>query len=74
MKILKIKCPLNRNMGGGQNGKKPISPYDILPYLPEQDCFFDSRHWVVGIDIIPFAITTRMIPNHQQYLLEYDEQ
>lgn len=67
MKILKLKCPT----GEGMNGKKPIGPYDILPYLPDTDCFFDSRHWIVGIDILPFAVTTKISANCQQYLKEY---
>ena len=47
-----------------------IQPIDILPYLPKQDCFFDSRHWVVGTtdDVLPFAVTTRIGANNQQYL------
>lgn len=68
MKIIKLHCPLSRR--GGQNGKQPISPYDIAPYLPDEECFFDSRHWVVGIDIFPFALTTRIAANCQQYLKE----
>lgn len=60
--------PQELKVRGGQNGKKAISPFDILPYLPEGDCFFDSRHWIVGIDILPFALTTRIAANCQQYL------
>lgn len=44
---------------------------DILPYLPQEDCFFDCRHWVVGLGLIPFSITTRIFDNHQQYLKRY---
>lgn len=70
MKILKLKCPIKKKKG---EGKKPSSPYDILPYLPDEDCFFDSRHWVVGIDILPFAVTTRINANYQQFLKVYED-
>ena len=52
-------------LGGG---RKNISPFDIIPYLPDEDCFFDSRHWVYGTDVLPFALTTRIAANNQQYL------
>lgn len=54
----------------GINGKKPIRPEDILPYLPSEDCVFDSRHWVAGSveGVFPFAVTTRISANCQQYL------
>ena len=45
-------------------------PYQCVPYLPLESCFFDSRHGVVGIGIIPFAITTRIDANNQQFLFE----
>lgn len=47
---------------------------DILPYLPEADCFFDSRHWVYGTtdEALPFAVTTRIAANNQQYLKIYE--
>lgn len=43
---------------------------EILPYLPNEDCFFDSRHWVCGLtkDILPFSVTTRISENSQQFL------
>lgn len=67
MKAMKLK----KRTGTGVSGKKPITIGDILPYLPKQDCFFDTRHWVVGINIIPFAITTKIAANHQQFLKRY---
>lgn len=48
---------------------------DILPYLPPCLCFFDCRHFVVGVNEVPFAITTRTIGNCQQFLkvlVEYE--
>jgi len=47
-----------------------IRPENILPHLPKQDCFFDCRHWVVGTtdDVLPFAVTTRIGANNQQWL------
>ena len=32
----------------GINGKKPIGIGDILPYLPNESGFVDTRHWVWG--------------------------
>lgn len=68
MKIMKIKRPEVESVLGG--GRKNITPFDILPYLPDKDCFFDSRHWVYSLteDILPFAVTTRIAANNQQYL------
>lgn len=59
-------------LGGG---RKNISPWDIIPYLPDADCFFDSRHWVVETTdgILPFSVTTRIGANNQQYLKVYDK-
>lgn len=58
---------------GGQ-GKN--SPYQIIPYLPEYDCFFDSRHWVCAStdDVLPFAVTTRISANNQQFLKVYEKE
>lgn len=67
MQTIKLKTP----DCVGVNGKKPIAVSDIAPYLPRENCFFDSRHWVVGIGCIPFSITTRIFDNHQQYLKRY---
>ena len=58
------------------NGKKNISPIDILPYLPPpMGYFYDSRHWVYDTldGIMPFAVTTRINANLQQWLLTYIE-
>lgn len=62
----KIQRPDVESVLGG--GRKNISPFDIIPYLPDEDCFFDSRHWVYGTDVLPFALTTRIAANNQQYL------
>lgn len=35
----------------GINRKKPIGIGDILPYLPNESGFVDTRHWVWGGDI-----------------------
>ena len=32
----------------GVNGKKPIAIADILPYLPGESGFVDTRHWIWG--------------------------
>jgi site-specific DNA-cytosine methylase len=64
----KMQRPEVESVLGG--GRKNISPFDIIPYLPDEDCFFDSRHWVYGTDVLPFALTTRIAANNQQYLKE----
>lgn len=45
---------------------------EILPYLPDEDCFFDSRHWVYNTTdgVLPFSVTTRIDANNQQFLKE----
>ena len=65
---MKLKRPNIESVLGG--GRKNISPFDIIPYLPDEDCFFDSRHWVCEtVDgILPFSVTTRIAANNQQYL------
>lgn len=62
--ITKIKKPSNRG------GRKLIALTDILPYLPQEDCFFDCRHWVYDTTdgVLPFSLTTRISGNCQQYL------
>lgn len=71
--MIKIKRPELESVLGG--GRKNITPFDILPYLPSSSCFFDSRHWVYDtVDgVLPFAVTTRIAANNQQYLKVYDE-
>lgn len=71
---MKIKRPKGIK---GVNGKKPIGVADIAPYLPAEECFFDSRHWVCQRTrggVLPFALTTRVEANHQQYLKEVYEE
>ena len=43
---------------------------EILPYLPDDECFFDTRTRVFCLldDILPFSVTTRISANAQQYL------
>lgn len=58
----------------GVNGKKPIGIGDIIPYLPNESGFVDTRHWVWGgqNEEFPFAVTTRISANQQQFLIEYE--
>ena len=46
------------------------SPYNMIPYLPDKELFFDSRHWTYGLadGILPFSLTTRISANNQQFL------
>ena len=52
-----------------------ITVCDILPHLPGEDCFFDCRHWVYDTTdgILPFAVTTRIAANCQQWLIQYEQ-
>ena len=67
--LRKIERPKFENRGG--HGKN--SPYLILPYLPDEECFFDSRHWTYGLltEELPFSVTTRISDNNQQFLKVY---
>ena len=69
---MKLKRPNEESILGG--GRMNIAPIDILGYL-HIPCFFDSRHWVYEPlnGILPFAVTTRIAANNQQYLLLYEE-
>ena len=60
----------------GVNGKKPIAIADILPYLPDESGFVDTRHWIWGgqNEAFPFAVTTRISANQQQFLIEYEHE
>lgn len=62
----KLQRPDEESVLGG--GRQNISPLDIAPFLPDEDLFFDSRHWVYGTDVLPFSLTTRISANNQQYL------
>ena len=55
---------------GGKN-----SPLNIISYLPMQSLFFDSRHWTYDTTdgILPFALTSRVSANNQQFLFEVYE-
>lgn len=70
---MKLNRPSSKSL---YNGKKNISPIDILPYLtPPHSYFYDARHWVYDTTdgILPFSVTTRIFANHQQFLLYYEE-
>lgn len=58
--MLKIKRP-----AGLSN-----NPLNILPYLPDEEGFFDSRQWTFGgiNEALPFSVTTRISANNQQFL------
>jgi len=46
----------------------------MIPYLPDEECFFDSRHWTWGgiYEELPFSVTTRISANNQQFLKLYE--
>lgn len=50
------------------------SPWNMIPFLPDEECFFDSRHWTWGgvDEELPFSVTTRISANNQQFLKVYD--
>lgn len=72
MKITKPKDLKNRV---GVRGGHTTTVEDILPFLPDEDCFFDCRHFVYELtdNYLPFAVTTRVSCNNQQYLKIYEE-
>lgn len=51
------------------------SPYNMIPHFPDNECFFDSRHWTWGWvdEELPFSVTTRISANNQQFLKIYDD-
>lgn len=52
-----------------------IQVQDMLPHLPPgEDVFFDCRHgvWDYTDGILPFAVTTRIGANNQQWLKIYE--
>ena len=67
MKIRKTKELMEKK---GKRGGNTTEVSDILPFLPEADCFFDCRHFVYELteNFLPFALTTRTAFNNQQYL------
>lgn len=71
---MKLKRPNEEPIGDGVNS--PINILGTLLSLSLYDgCFFDSRHWVYEPlnGALPFAVTTRISANNQQYLLLYEE-
>lgn len=68
---MKIKKPEHLTVKKGiRGGGYTTTVNDILPYLPEESCFFDCRHFVYALtsDVFPFSLTTRINANNQQYL------
>ena len=53
-----------------------IAIADILPFLPDESGFVDTRHWIWGSlkEEFPFSVTTRINANEQQFLIEYEQQ
>lgn len=48
-------------------------PYNVLCFLPDCDCIFDSYHGTVGTDIFPFSLNTRTFVANQVYLKQYED-
>ena len=65
---------IRRPTGLARRGFGKNYPGHILPYLPDEDCFFDSRQWTYGLasEELPFAVTTRISANNQQWLKIYE--
>ena len=59
----------------GVNGKMAIAIDDIIPFVPGKSGFVDTRHWVWGgvDEAFPFAVTTRINANMQQYYIEFSD-
>lgn len=62
-----------KNRRGTKGAIKTCTIDEIVPYLPKKTCFFDIRHLTLGDDILPFAVTTRISANNQQFLQEMDD-
>lgn len=70
---MKLQLPSELTTRQGKRGKtKTCTIGEVVPYLPHKTCFFDIRHLVVDTDLLPFAVTTRINANNQQYLKELD--
>jgi len=52
----------------------PLYPWCFLPYAPPQDCVFDSYRGVVGFDIFPFAVTTRIDASQEVFVKVYEKE
>ena len=52
---------------------KGITPYDMIPHLPLEPCFLTHAITSWGGQVLPFAVTTRIGANNQQYLFEIYE-
>lgn len=66
---MKLKLPSELTTRQGKRGKaKTCTVGEVVPYLPHKTCFFDVRHLVADTDLLPFAVTTRIAANNQQYL------
>lgn len=63
----RIRRPKDLVVIGGRN-----SPLNIISSLPMQSCFFDFRHWTYEFTdgVLPFALTSRVSANNQQFLFE----
>lgn len=73
MEYIKIKKP--KTFHNVEHIFRSHTLNEILPYLPIEDCFFDSRHWVYDTTegVLPFSVTTRIDANNQQFLKEMKE-
>jgi DNA (cytosine-5)-methyltransferase 1 len=73
MEYIKIKKP--KTFNNVEQVFRSHTLNEILPYLPDEDCFFDSRHWVYDTTegVLPFSVTTRIDANNQQFLKEMKE-
>ena len=58
---------------GDRDDGLPKHPFNFLPYAPPCDCVFDTYHCTIGIDIYPFAVTTRVDASNQIFLKVYEE-
>ena len=66
-----MKVARTQRGGCGKN-----SPWNMIDCLPSEDCFFDSRTGVCGScdKELPFAITTKISSNNQQFLKLMDKE
>ena len=66
---MKIRKPIELAKRVGVRGGHTTTVEDILPFLPKEDYFV----YETTDRFLPFALTTRVACNNQQYLLLYED-
>ena len=67
-RVIKVSVPHEDRSDG-----LPNYPYNFLPHTPPRPCVCDSFHGTIGVDIFPFAVTTRIVASSQVFLKVYED-